>query len=816
MKTGIFDRAGGGRTGWVGLLLMTTALTAVAPPPLQAQEAPAATQVTPAAGQRDFNIPPQSLTTALALFGQQSGVQVTADGEMLRSVSTSGVQGRMTADQALARLLAGTGLSYSVEGGTLTLRRVSSDGAMTLDPVSVEGSAATQGGVFDTVRTEGGKSYTTTATTVGKTAVAIKDIPQSVSVVTRQTMDDRGVTDLAEAMKQVTGMTVVRYDGAGIFNDIKSRGYAIEATQLDGVTTTQTTAFATSLDTAIYDRIEVLRGPTGLYQSGGEPGGTINLVRKRATDQWRFGGLAAGGSWDSYRGEVDASGPLVESGKLRARVVGVVDDRQSYQDVVATNKKVGYGTLEADLTEATTLSVGLARQEIDSVINQGLSAYADGRLLDVPRSTFFGADWNNQDTNTEEQFIEVRHRFDNGAIAQLSGRRVDRWVLYEGVRANGAVDPTTGNVNYESVINEDAMDERSMDAHVSSPVRVAGLSHDLLAGVDYRTSERDLAYGYGPTGSFNAFSPTHSFNLGSIPFQYRNHTDIEQYGAYGQARIKPGVDWLTLVAGGRLSWWNTEINNALTGAVTARYSSRGEFTPYGGIVFDASKEVSLYGSYTEIFKPQNALDASGSLIAPRVGGAYEIGVKGSFLDDRLNTHLALYHMSDENRAVAIPGCLGSNCNEAAGKVRSRGLEAQISGSPIPDWDVSAGYAYVLTDTVKGTVSTQGGTFSTETPKHTATLWAKYTIPDGALQGLSLGGGVKALSSFYSQSGATRWIQDGYAIVDAVAGYAIAENLDLALNVNNVFDKKYYEKMSGSRQFYYGAPRSAMLTLRAKF
>lgn len=779
--------------------------------------APEAQAQVPAEQSRRYAIPAGPLTAALNRFAEDAGVLLSAPGELPQGKTSPGLSGEFTVAQGFAQLLAGSGLiAVNTGGNRYALQWVTADGAMTLDPVNVEGSATAQASPYEAARAEGSKSYTTTVTTVGKGATAIKDIPQSVSVVTRQMMDDRNITDLAQAMKQTTGMTVVRYDGAGIFNDIKSRGYSIEATQLDGVAMTQTTSFATSMDAAIYDRIEVLRGPTGLYQSGGEPGGTINLVRKRAQDQWHFGGLAGIGSWDAYRGEADVSGPLVESGKLRVRLVGVVDDRQSSQDVVETNKKVGYGTIEADLTEATTLSVGAARQEIDSVINQGLTGYADGRLLDVPRSTFFGADWNNQDTNTDEQFIELQHRLDNGGAAQISGRHVDRWMLYEGVRANSAVDPVSGNVNYESIINEDKQEEWTMDAHVSSPVRLAGLTHNVLVGADYRTLQKDLAYGYGATGSFNAFSPTHTFNIASIPYQYRNHTDTEQYGAYGQARIKAGVDWLTLVAGGRMSWWNTEVSNAMTGAVTARYSSRGEFTPYGGVVFDATDEVSVYASYTEIFKPQNAMDSSGNLIEPRVGGAYELGVKGAFLDDRLNTHLAVYQMTDENRAVAIPNCLGTNCNEAAGKVRSRGIEAQVTGSPLPHWDVSTGYAYVLTDTVKGTASTEGTTFSPETPKHTANLWAKYTIPNGDFEGLSLGGGARTVSSFYSQSNGIRWVQDGYTVFDAMAGYVIDKNFDLVLNVNNVFDKKYYEKMSSGRQFYYGESRNAMLTLRAKW
>lgn len=764
-----------------------------------------------------FDVSPQALADALPLFGRQAGVQITADAALVGNIRTSGVKGEMSLQDALGRLLAGTGLSWRFAGsGIVVLEKLAAaDGAMTLDPVSVEGAKIARDSAADPLRTEGTRAYTAPAATVGKAAAAVKEIPQSVSVVTRQAMDDRNVTDLAQAMKNTTGMTVLRYDGAGQFNDIKSRGYSVEAIQADGVAYSSGTNFSTSFDTAVYDRIEVLRGPTGLYQSGGEPGGTINLARKRAPDKWRFAGLASVGSWDAYRGEADVGGPLTESGRLRGRAVMVVDDRGSYVNEVHSAKLVGYGTLEADLTPDTTLSFGLTRQRVDSVIDQGLTGYADGRLLDVDRSTFFGANWNDLDTRAEEEFAELQHRLEGGGTAQVSLRHLYRGMEYRGLRANGAVNVATGNLNYHTVVSELDRDEWSTDAHLSTPVRLGGLEHNLLAGVDYRTQSNETSYGYGPTGSFNIFSlNNNAFADPKIAITNRTRDVTDQWGAYGQARVKAGVDWLTLVGGGRLSWWSIVTDDLMTGKTTSRYSSHGTFTPYAGIVADVTGEVAVYASYSEIFKPQSQQDVSGQILAPRVGGAYEVGVKGGFLEDRLTTHLAVYRMIDENRSVAIAGCTGNACYTAAGKVRSQGLEAQVTGRPLPQWDVSAGYAYVETKTLNGTDA--GNTFAPETPKHTASVWAKYSFPEGVMEGLSLGGGVKGVSSFYSQSSGIRWTQDAYAVVDALIGYKLSDNFDLSLNVNNLLDEKYYEKLSSGRQFYYGEPRSVVASLRTSW
>lgn len=817
MKAGYFFPIGRRRTGWVGLVLMTTSLTAITMvSPLAAQEAPSAPRTSPA-GLRDFAIAPQSLATALVQFGQQSGGQITADGDMVRGLSSPGVQGRMTPEQALARLLAGSGLTFTTEGATIALLRIAADGTMVLDPVTVEGAGGVpQSLAYEAARTEGTKSYATHETTIGKTAVAIKDIPQSVSVVTRQMMDDRGVTTLAEAMKQTTGITAVKYDGSGMRTTFQSRGYEIDTVQKDGVATTWDINAGDSFDTALYDRIEVLRGPAGLFQSGGEPGGTINLARKRALANWSLGGEAAAGSWDAYRGVADVTGPLLESGRLRARLVGVVDDRDSFIDEVSSNKKTLYGTVEADLRDDTTLSVGVTRQEIDATQNYGLPAFADGRLLDVDRSTFGGADWNTQERESLDGFLELQKRLETGGEVKVSGRYSHYDATEVGLWTNSAVAASTGNVSTITYGIWREKEEQSWDAHLSTPVEAGGLTHNVVVGADYRNEETETTWGYARGGSLNIYSGGHGIAYPGLTPLTPTRNTISQYGSYGQVRIKPGVEWLSLVAGGRVSWWNSKSENPDTGAVTTKYAAHGEATPYAGVVWEANRHVSLYGSYTEIFKPQSEKDTSGQILDPRIGGAYEIGVKGSFLDDRLNTHLAVYRMEDQNRAAAIDGCVGDNCYKAAGTVRSQGMETEISGSPLPDWEVSAGYAYVKTDYLTGMDA--GKTFSTNTPKHTANLWVKYTFPEGSpLYRFNLGGGVKAVSSFYSESSGVRWIQDGYAVFDLMAGYAFTDTLGASLSVSNLLDADYYEKVSGAtRQNYYGAPRSAMLALRAKF
>ncbi|WP_295686998.1 TonB-dependent siderophore receptor, partial [uncultured Nevskia sp.] len=274
---------------------------------------------------------------------------------------------------------------------------------------------------------------------IGKGSLTIRETPQSASVITRERLDDQNIVNIADALKFTTGVTVQRFDGAGLFNNYYVRGYQVDSIQLDGLPFGSAGNIVDN-DPAMYERIELLRGPGGLFQGAGEPGASLNLVRKRAPSKTLLNGAATFGSWNLYRAELDGGAPLTEDGSLRARGVAVYETRDSYQDVVNSQKKLGYGTLEYDFDKATTLSVGGVIQRVDSVINQGLPAYADGRLLDVPRSTFIGADWNELAPKTTDVFAELERRLAGGGEIKFAVRRLDRKVLYKVARANSAVD----------------------------------------------------------------------------------------------------------------------------------------------------------------------------------------------------------------------------------------------------------------------------------------------------------------------------------------------------------------------------------------
>ena len=664
-----------------------------------------------------------------------------------------------------------------------------------------------------TVRVEG-QAAQPNETTLGKAGVSLREIPQSISVLTRQQLDEQNLTSLPEAMKYATGVTVQRFDGAGFFNTFLARGYPADSFLLDGLNL-RTNGNMVDLDLAIFDRIEVLRGPAGLFQGTGQPGVTINLLRKRALAPFQVQTLAGAGSWNNYRGELDVTGAFTAEGGARGRLVTAYEDRDSHLNDVDAKKKLAYGTLELDLAERSTLSVGGTYQDVQGVTDQGLPAFADGRLLNVPRSTAIVADWNLQDMKTTEGFAELENRFDDGSFLKVAVRRQNRDMYYLSGRANGLTsDDGTLRVQYVDNLSEQT--DTSTDAFFSMPFTLAGQTHNLLIGADYREGKTFSTHSDGVPTLSNVFSyDTHIARPPLVEaIAQRSRSRTEEYGVYSQLRARP-ADRLTVLLGGRVSWWDSIDRNAFTGLVTTRGEASSEFTPYAGLIFDLNSVLSLYASYTDIFKPQTERTFAGEQLKPRTGSQYETGIKGEFLDGRLNAHAAVFHLTDENRALGDVDNPGFSL--PIGKVRSEGAETEISGLLRPNWSLVAGYAYNSTKYLKAAVSQQGQAFSTFTPKHSVDLWTHYVLEGGPVPGLELGAGARTVSEFYAAAGAVRFVADSYTIVSSQIGYTFAGRHRVALNVDNLLDEKYYEKVSGAaRQNFYGAPRSFMLTVRSRF
>lgn len=752
----------------------------------------------------------QPLGDALIAFGRQSGWQVSVDPTLVSGRKTPGVSGAVSPEAALSQILDGSGLVWrKTDDASVVVEAVNAGGAMQLGAVSVQGQAVASS---DPDATEGSRDYAAKRARVGgKLPVEMKEIPQQVSVITHARIEEQNFTRLEDVLRTTTGVTVLPTDaGRGA---IFVRGFELDTYLIDGLPSSVSSIAGSQPDMFMFDRVEVLRGPAGVFGGTSEPGATVNLVRKRALAEPGGTASLSIGSWDAYRGEIDVTSALNKSQTVRGRLVAAYDTRQSFVDMVESEAKMAYGTVEIDLTPDTTLSLALSHDEKDKLPNSGLPAYSDGSFLDVSRSTFVGAEWNRFNSSDDQGLIELEHRLASGGEVKGAVRVVDRDSDMKYALSRTAANPVTGLSSIQALEMHYQEQGIASDLHVAQPIEAFGQTHTLTAGVDFRRTDSRTQRGtyttFGPIDPTNPSYPDEP----DIGVASNIETELNQGALYGEARIKP-ITPLTLILGGRFSAYDLDVTNAVSDVRTSKRET-GVFTPFTGAVYDLTDDLAAYVSYSETFQPQSDTTVAGDIIDPRESKQVEVGLKGQFLDDRLFGQIGFYRLVDTNRSMVDPANAGSSIS--AGKVVVKGIDAEVTGSVTDNLEVFAGYAYVLSETLAAATGT-GATFSNWTPKHTVNLRARYSF-DGDLKDIWVAGGARYVSSYYGQNTTgTRWVQDGYALFDAQAGYAITENVDVTLTVNNILDKTYYARAgsNGSVFNYYGDPRNAMLKLTARF
>lgn len=761
---------------------------------------------------RPIDLPAAPLEQSLNTLARKTGVQIVFASPLAAGRTAPAVRGTLTPRQALEQVLAGSGLAVRVADGgqTYVVERAAAG--------STSGNSATPGQTLSEVRvtaaahasatTEGSPDYKARAITLGLGEQSMRETPNSISVVTRQRIEDQNFVTIEDAMQYATALKVTTY-GTNNFQ-LESRGYGIDRYQIDGVPSS-VRVYENNFSLAMFDRIEIWRGPAGLMQGAGDPGGTVNMVRKRAQNAFGFNARASVGSWRHYYGEADVTGPLNADGSLRGRLVAAYQDRHYFTDHAYSRVPMVYGTLEYDFSSQTTLSVGHSHQPTKNRPFFGVAAYEDGSYPDLTRSTFIGAIWNQQDQKADRSFAELEHRFDGGGKAVLSTNRTRRHNQGDIAWGNSMVDPATGDmlvVPYYSWRDEN---ETNLHGQITLPLTWRGLPQELVLGASHQSFDSASAYNrltWGQNGfTQNVFTPNPDVPKPVVAIDPPTSLPTQRQSAlFGQARLRLWEP-LTILVGGRVGWYETTDDLR----PTSNQKVDAEFTPYAGAVLDLSGQWSVYGSYSSIFNPQSARNASGDFLKPRAGKQFEVGLKGEHFDQRLATSMALYRIEDVNRAIADPD--HPDASIAAGKVRSQGLEAELTGRITPRWNITAGYGYNTTKVLRASPEQEGKPFTTVFPRHTFSLWTDYRF-DG---GWSLGGGARLRSAIYTEDAGLRWGQGSVAVFSAQAGWQATPKTRLTLTVNNLFDRKYIDRPDGwTRQTYYGEPRSLMAMVSYKY
>ncbi|WP_428034853.1 TonB-dependent siderophore receptor [Amphritea sp.] len=658
-------------------------------------------------------------------------------------------------------------------------------------------------------------NYKQPLSVAGKEPLAPREIPHSVSVITQQRINDQNLKTVPDALNQVTGVTVIANDSTQ--SQMRSRGYSL-GVMYDGIPAYSSLSGVQQFDLDIYDRVEVLRGPSGIFTGTDSPGGVVNLVRKRAKDEFALTGSVSAGSWDNYHVALDVTDALNESGSVRGRAVMSFTDRDYFYEKTHTERWLGYSTLEWDLNSDTTLSLSAAIQKDDTpATSYGLPAWSDGHLMDVSRSTNPIADWAESRWDTQEYTAELEHQWNNGWLmkARVSQRLQDFY--FKDGYVSSSVDINSQTTSYGRMERDYEYKRTAVDLYATGPLQLFGRSHTLLAG--YNAESYNSAYeGVNATTvtgiPFGQTERVPDFNL---PYDLGGETDTTQSGFYSQARLSL-ADPLTLVLGGRLSDYTGKSRSVAPAAPSAWSDDShvsDQFTPYGALLYDFSKSTSAYISRSDIFIPQSRETYAGGMLDPREGSQTEVGLKSEFFAGQLQASIAWFRLQDSNRAYQDPNHVGYYLN--AGEVESKGWEIEVSGQPSPDYEIQAGYTLLETKYLADSWS-QGEVFSTWEPRHTLKLWGMRHFRTGALQHLSLGLGVNTVSG--SSAGTGSWAirsQDGYSIVNAMARYPLNRHVTLSLNLNNLTDQTYYTRLGGWNTYNtYGEPRSLSLKLQASY
>ncbi|WP_097631784.1 ferric-rhodotorulic acid/ferric-coprogen receptor FhuE [Cronobacter sakazakii] len=676
------------------------------------------------------------------------------------------------------------------------------------------------------------QDYSVKTTTSGtKMLLVPRDIPQSVSVISQQRMQDQQLTTIEDVLENTTGVTASRIDTSR--TNFFARGFYISNFAYEDMPTFLDNRWNfgdTAGDTAIYDKIEIVRGAAGLMSGTGNPSAYVNMVRKHADSQTFKGNVSATyGSWDKQRYVMDVQSPLVKSGKVRGRVVAGYQDNDSFVERNHYRKKFIYGVVDADFTESTLLSLGYDYQksEEDSPTWGGFpSLYSDGSRTHFRRGFNTAADWAYSDLDSTKIFANLTQRFNNGWEAKVNAMHAETNFDNRMMYIDGFPDKTTGRYNaalWQGAWGGWNVGERkqdSVDAFVRGGYELAGRQHEMMFGGSYsrQRNNYDNSYPVNDNSGLMDVGNIHDYDGNTVAnptwssFALYQRDVIRQKSIYAATRLSL-ADPLHLILGARYTEWNAKYNLERK-PDEIRRSKADDVTPYAGLIYDIDDTWSAYASYTSIFQPSGQRDVNSEFLDPTTGKAYEAGLKADWFNTRLTASLAVFRIEQDNVAVKtgviIPGSGGQTGYKSVNGTVSKGVELELNGALTDNWQLTFGASRYVAEAGDGVA------VNPDQPRTTMKLFTRYQLP--TLPALTVGGGArwqtKTWQDIVGPNGDTRISQNGYTVVDLFTRYQATKNLAVQANLNNVFDKAYYDYLG--TYGVYGAPRNFSVTASYSF
>jgi outer membrane receptor for ferric coprogen and ferric-rhodotorulic acid len=807
----------------------------------------------------DIKIDSQPLGTALQALAKQTGVQVIFFSQITEGLRAPALEGRFTVSTALERLLTHSRLTFRViNPKTIEIRALGADSSQSqqdspaakggkaktsADPHQIPGDeAATQNSAaLDEILV----NSTAEEFVATRTETPLREIPQTISLISQEQMRQQNDADLADALNNAVGITVVRNNS--LSSTFVSRGFTITTFHLDGGAAlnsfSNTPIFGTP-DLGEFDHVEVLRGADALFGGLGNPGASVNIVRKRplATDEAVFSAYA--GSWNNYRAEADITGPLGFDGALRARLDVVYGDKDYFFKPASLERKKVFGVLEYDLTARTLLTVGGSYQWDNALpFIDGLPFYADGGDAHLPRSMALAFNWSRYDTQTREYFAQLQQSFGGEWKLKLNATSLDTAASYGYGAFDSPIDPITNALPVLPAAlfspSPNTQDQFVFDGTVTGSFELLGRRFDVAVGGDYAHFMGNVPvqvnFAFGPAvNNVFTFNPA-AYPDPPVPFpgSLRSQATTNQSGEYASARVYM-TGALSVVGGARVS--SNRLSNTITPSIpvfTEETKDDDKVTPFVGATYDLNPHYSLYASYADIYQTNDGTRTIGGAFLPPVDGIdRELGIKGSWRNNALNGFVVLYDI--EQRGIAVRDLSASLADElkyspccflSNGTNKSKGVDAELDGALAPGWLIGAGYTFNANHNL------DGGDLSSATPRHLLKLWSSKQLP-GALARWTIGGSVQAQSSnsadgfncgVQGQVGclgselSIRDVQGCFAVINLRAGYQIDAHWRAALSANNVFDRFYYQTVgTPAGGSWYGEPRGFVLRVDGRY
>ena len=654
------------------------------------------------------------------------------------------------------------------------------------------------------------------ATTATGLPLTLRETPQSISVIDRTFIDSFALDTVADVMQFAPGIQAQQAETDRFF--FRARGRDVTNFQFDGVPIAYNSFFSEALaDSVVFERVEIVRGATGLLTGAGEPSAAINLIRKRPKNE--SGGYASAryGSWGNLRIEVDHSQNFTDSGDVRARVAVAHEQGDSYVHLSEKDNTQIYAVVAADLSARTRVTVGADYSERNpkgSMWGALPLFYSDGsQTNDLPVSTTTASPWNSWARESTNAFVQLEHAFDNGWDVQVDVEQregdMDGYLLY----FSGFPDRETGEglgTSPNHYVSD--REQTSFRLLVSGPFELFGREHQLTAGALY--AEQDVnASSFGTADTiivpslFDWGNGVPAPDFASTP-QYSTTDSHTQQGIYVAAKLSL-TDDLTAIVGNRITDYGTE---ATAPWATSQYENDSVNTPYIGAVYAITDIISAYASYTEIFQPQSARNADNALIGPIEGANTELGIKGDFFNEALSASVAVYKIEEDNLAIADPNNTaplpGTNIFPSIGVkgAESQGVEVELNGKPTDTLTLFVSYTHNTAE------NADGDNYAPFLPENMVKASVLYEVTDEVTFGANANWQSEMTNPGAGPGGET-FVQESYAVVNLMASYEFAPKWQLSANINNIFDEKYFSSIDFYNQGFFGAPRNAEVSVR---